>query len=308
MKLSKSSGRAGRANSRRREARPRHGFPTCKGRGAFTLIELLVVIAIIAILAAMLLPALSRAKLKATEASCLGNQRQLAIAWKMYAADNNDKIVGLEESIADGAEWRLESNDTKVQSDPSLAGLSGSVYATRVIQLTYKYGALFPYAPNPGIIHCPGDLRSRLSGVYFAYDSYSGTGYLNGSYRDPALGGSAGQANVIYKEGQVLHPSARIIWMEEADDRQNTCYPPFTENLGGFIMNIGTPPDFSSATWLDYPAVNHGSKSTFNFVDGHTESHKWVTPNGYPTRSGPVSPCADSRWTAQRFPALLLNP
>lgn len=273
---------------------------------AFTLIELLVVIAIIAILAALLLPALSRAKLKATEAACLSNQRQLIIAWKMYAPDNNQKIVGLEESAGDGCEWRIESNDPKVNSDPSLTGLTGNDYATRVIQLTYKYGALYQYAPNPGIVHCPGDLRSKLTGMNFAYDSYSGTGYLNGSYR--FMGGADALANVIYNESQILHPSTRIVWVEEADDRQNLCRPPFTENLGGFIMNVGTPPDFANATWLDFPAVNHGSKSTMNFADGHAEAHKWATPQGYPTRSGPTTPCADSQWTAQRFPALLLNP
>ncbi len=308
MNLSRSNRRARGVNNRGWQAGRNCGLPCGERWGAFTLIELLVVIAIIAILAAMLLPALNRAKLKATEAACLGNQRQLAIAWKMYAADNSDKIVGLEESAPDDGKWRLESMDPKVQSDPSLVGLSGSVYATRVIQLTYKYGALFPYAPNPDIIHCPGDLRSKKTGVYFAYDSYSGTGYLNGSYKLPPFNTPEALANVIYKEGQVLHPSARIIWIEEADDRQNMCRPPFTENLGGFIMNIGTPPDFAGATWLDYPAVNHGSKSTMNFVVGHTEAHKWVTPNGYPTRSGPISPCADSRWTAQRIAALLLNP
>lgn len=277
-----------------------------RGVGAFTLIELLVVIAIIAILAALLLPALTRAKLKATEAACLNNQKQLIMAWKMYASDNSDRIVGLEESAGDGSEWRLESNDPQVNNDPALTGLAGTAYSTMVIQLTYKHGALFQYAPNPAVVHCPGDLRSKLAGLQFAYDSYSGVSYLNGSSR--FMGGPVALANVIYKEGQILHPATRMVWIEEADDRQNLCRPPFTENLGGFIMNLGTPPDFNDATWADYPAVNHGSKSTMNFADGHAEGHKWATPGGYPTRSGPSGPCADAQWTAQRFPALLLNP
>jgi prepilin-type N-terminal cleavage/methylation domain-containing protein len=273
---------------------------------AFTLIELLVVIAIIAILAALLLPALSRAKLKATEAACLSNHRQLALAWKMYASDNDDKIVGLEPGINDSWEWRLPSNDPKISADPSLVGLLDNGRSTKIIQLTFKDGPLFPYAPNPDIIHCPGDTRSKMTGPQFAYDSYSGTGYLNGSYR--VLGSTLDQDNVIYKDGQIMHPSARIVWLEEADDRQNSCSPPFTENLGGFIIKLGTPPNFPDAAWLDYPAVNHGGKSTMDYADGHAEGHKWATPNGYPTRSGPTGPSADARWMAQRYPALRLNP
>jgi prepilin-type N-terminal cleavage/methylation domain-containing protein/prepilin-type processing-associated H-X9-DG protein len=274
---------------------------------AFTLIELLVVVAIIAILAALLLPALSRAKLKATEAICLSNQRQLAIAWNMYAGDNEDRIVGLEPGSGLDYEWRLSSTAPKIIGDTSLSGLSGEAYATKVIQLTFKYGGLYQYAPNPAIVHCPGDLRSKRTGMQFAYDSYSGTGYLNGAHR--FLGGAVALARVIYKESQILSPSTGIVWMEEADDRKNQCRPPFTENLGGFIMGVpGDPPDFATATWGDFPAVNHGSRSTMNFADGHAEGHQWMTPQGYPTRSGPLTPCADSRWTAQRTPRLQVNP
>ena len=280
-------------------------LPDCEGPRAFTLIELLVVIAIIAILAALLLPALSRSKLRATEAACLSNHRQLAFAWKMYASDNNENIVGFEPYANDSWEWRGRCNDPKILADPALAGLSGTDFGTTLIQLTYKYGPLYHYAPNQAIIHCPGDLRSKLPWPRFAYDSYSGTGYLNGYYRFVADPQSL--ANVIYKETQIRNPADRIVWMEEADPRPNLATPPFAENLGSFIMSLGTPPGFASAAWVDFPAVNHGAKSTVSFADAHAEGHKWRTPEGYPTRSGSTKG-VDATWTAERFPALLLNP
>ena len=126
---------------------------------AFTLIELLVVIAIIAILAALLLPALSRAKFKATQATCISNQRQLAIAATMYANDNNDAIVPNDWA---GGFWSPVVNGVVAPWDTPSVSQDQALQMVRAC-LSGTNNPLYPYAPNAGIYHCPSDVRVKTS-------------------------------------------------------------------------------------------------------------------------------------------------
>ena len=224
-------------------------------RRGFTLIELLVVIAIIAILASLLLPALSRAKLKATGAYCLGNEKQLTLAMIMYADDNNGKMPSrwfqptgsppLVEMYA-GGYWPSPSPDITLGiSEPE---------AIKRVQTSLRRGPLFPYASAFGTYHCPGDLRFRRRvGNHWAWDSYSKVDGMNGEFWNIPS---------IEKLANVPQPANAMAFIEEADSRNY--------NLGTWVI------DAPSRGWVDPVAVFHGNASTISFADGHAESHRWI--------------------------------
>ncbi len=232
----------------------------------FTLIELLVVIAIIAILAALLLPVLAKAKEKATAGTCRSNLKQLAYGWMMYCDDNRDYLVNFD--LKDGPNPKLDK-PWRYKNPPAPPVFPPGSSARDQFLLTYrtgfKQGALAPYLLNPDVAHCPGDRRATCpigSGAsktgWFAWASYSGIGTLNGEH--PQLS----------KRTELRHPTEMFLWLEENDPRG--------ENLGSWLMNAGSPPSFANSSVIDSPAVFHIDSSTFNYADGHVTSRKWRDP------------------------------
>jgi prepilin-type N-terminal cleavage/methylation domain-containing protein/prepilin-type processing-associated H-X9-DG protein len=224
-----------------------------RGAQGFTLIELLVVIAIIAILASMILPALSTAKEKATGAACKNNLRQMTLAFLMYAGDNADTMPGSQykgRSMQGGGYWPGPI--------PGLGGVRGGISrseAERRVQNGLAEGPLWEYCNAFGAYHCPGDMRykSQQPGDGWAYDSYSKADGMNG-----------GMWNLppLKKLSNVPEAPRALVFVEEADSRDF--------NLGTWVINADTH------QWVDPLAVFHVDSSNMSFADGHVEGQRWL--------------------------------
>jgi prepilin-type N-terminal cleavage/methylation domain-containing protein/prepilin-type processing-associated H-X9-DG protein len=229
-------------------------------RRSFTLIELLVVIAIIAILAALLLPALSRAKLKAQSITCVNNLRQLCTAWVMYADDHNGMMV---------PNWLL---DPRAWIDGSKGDMSSLPGATNVNGL--KQGLLFTYNPNVGVYQCPAAITGPKSMPKVRpVRSYSLEGRMGGaSDADKARYG-------IYASTEWVLGSTYPQYKKMAEIRQ----PPPAEAMTFLDESIETLDDGyfavnyndSKDKWQNSPTVRHGKSGVLAFADGHSERWRW---------------------------------
>jgi prepilin-type N-terminal cleavage/methylation domain-containing protein/prepilin-type processing-associated H-X9-DG protein len=221
-----------------------------RNKQAFTLIELLVVIAIIAILAGMLLPALSKAKAKSTGIRCISNMKQLTMGWVLYAGDNNETIVP--NNIGANVQAWIQNN---------VNALPGTTN-----QLDIKRGLLYKYDANVETYRCPADKNAVIGNrptIYAKVRSFSMNGRMNSN-----VDWVQGAKYPDFRKTTDIRNPAPVRCMVFIDEND------YTIDDGYFAIPVGT----DKAKWQNAPSARHNSAGSLSFADGHAEIWKWLEP------------------------------
>jgi len=241
----------------------------CRRRSAFTLIELLVVIAIIAILAAMLLPALAQAKRKAQAISCINNLKQLTLAALIYSGDFHDSIPPNSGPTLDS--W--VPGGSAAYDVTSLPGATNQANITSAV--------LYPFNKSVGIYQCPGD-KDIIAGATTTrvrnYSLNAMMGFNNGFGGDCHPGT---MENVKFSSIRAPGPSESSFFIDEQSSA-STANNQTSIDDGFFAVDSGaggSHTTYNSQIWRNVPASRHGNFGQMSFADGRADKLKWTVGN-----------------------------
>jgi prepilin-type N-terminal cleavage/methylation domain-containing protein len=252
----------------------RSGLFQLRERRGFTLIELLVVIAIIAILAAMILPALSKSKAKTQGIYCMNNHRQLCLAWRMYSEDNRDKILYASPDSRNtpaivAATWITGEMDFNNGNDSNWD-------VTRDIEKS----PMWPYCgKNHKIFKCPSD-TSHVTPTHGQYANQT-VPRVRSMSMNFHLGGFGGGKieeafRLYFSQSDLLNPGPTKIWVF-LDMRQDSI------DIGNFATRMaGYPDQPTKYGFYDLPGFYHNYSCSFSMADGHSEIHRWRDNRTFP--------------------------